>query len=472
MKYLNGITKGTEAGRSTPVTRMLLIAAALLLAAVPLFANGSSEQSSSGSSSKPAMSNTSSSGGSSQLTFWNMPFVTQEVSPSYVQQWQKNAKSALPNHSVSDFYGPGKYDAMRQKFLVQASSGSPSVIEGLLEDVAVYEKKGLIEPLDSYFNNWDKSSEFVKATLKPLTIGGKLWGIPYNTNARGLIYRTDVFKKYGLSVPRTWSDLISTARTITEKSNGKMHGLYLCTKVNGPRGAQEFISWYFQVSGGHHMFSVDNSGNVTYNATVPELEKIMNLYKEAFSGPNPAADPSQKGNGWESEDPGYVSGKWAMAPEGPWLWGRRQGDKTAADILDNSKVVALPVAPGGVPATYLEVKEIMMNKYAKDKKGAWDLIKFITSKEQMAKWLASSGGIPPRKDSQNLAIFNGKIGNWNSMFAALLPQAVAQAPVNWGPVSEANLRAVNYVIYGQKSPHDAAVWLHDQVQQMVNNGKL
>jgi hypothetical protein len=35
------------------------------------------------------------------------------------------------------------------------------VIEGLLEDVAAYVEKGLIEPLDEYFNAWDEKDQFV-----------------------------------------------------------------------------------------------------------------------------------------------------------------------------------------------------------------------------------------------------------------------------------------------------------------------
>ena len=31
------------------------------------------------------------------LSFWNMPFVTQEVSPEYVKKWETDIKSSLPN---------------------------------------------------------------------------------------------------------------------------------------------------------------------------------------------------------------------------------------------------------------------------------------------------------------------------------------------------------------------------------------
>ena len=210
-----------------------------------------------------------------------MPFVTQEVSPEYVAQWEEDAKTALPNVAVDNFYGPGTYSGQRDKYLLQAESGTPDVIEGLLEDTAAYVEKGIIEPLDERFAAWEDSGMFVESTLAPLRINGKLYGIPYNTNARAMVYRKDIFEEYGLEVPTTWGAFIETARQITELTGGETHGAYVCSLVGDPRAAQEFMSWYFQVSGGNNMFSVVD-GEVQVNATVEELEKVLTLYDELF----------------------------------------------------------------------------------------------------------------------------------------------------------------------------------------------
>lgn len=429
----------------------------LLLAGMVAFAGGQSEA--------------GAGEGEASLAFWNMPFVTQEVSPEYVNLWEERVQQAVPNASVDNFYGPGKYTEQRQTFLVQYQSGTPDVIEGLLEDVAVYVQRGAIEPLDSYFEAWGDSGQFVGSTLAPLTIDGKLYGIPYNTNARAMVYRTDVFEELGLEFPETWTEMIQAARTITAETD--MHGLFLCTKVGGPRARQEFISWFFQVNGGEGMFSVSGD-EVTYNASVDELELVLTLYDEAFKGDNPACDPNERGNGWESEDPGYVNGQWAMAPMGPWLWGRRQDSASAKDVLENRTAIAsLPVYENGTPATYLEVKSIMMNAASDTKDQAWELMKFITSEEMMARWLVDSGGIPPRQDSLEMDLFQeADIGWWIQGYANELDKAVAQAPINWGPVSEANLRAVNYVIYDQRTPREAAQWLYDEVTGLLEAGEL
>jgi ABC-type glycerol-3-phosphate transport system substrate-binding protein len=207
---------------------------------------------------------------------------------------------------------------------------------------------------------------------------------------------------------------------------------------------------------------------------VDELELVLTLYDEAFKGDNPACDPNERGNGWESEDPGYVNGQWAMAPMGPWLWGRRQDSASAKDVLENRTAIAsLPVYENGTPATYLEVKSIMMNSASDTKDQAWELMKFIASEEMMARWLVDSGGIPPRQDSLEMDLFQeADIGWWIQGYANELDKAVAQAPINWGPVSEANLRAVNYVIYDQRTPREAAQWLYDEVTGLLEAGEL
>ncbi|GAI48128.1 unnamed protein product, partial [marine sediment metagenome] len=209
-----------------------------------------------------------------------------------------------------------------------------------------------------------------------------------NTNARAMVYRKDIFEEYNLSLPETWDELVQTAREITELTNKETHGFYVCSEVGDPRAAQEFITWYFQVSERKNMFEITD-GEIKFNATVDQLEKVLGLYHDLFEEvDNPACDPDVKGTGWPVEDPGYVAGKWAMVPMGPWLWGRRTESDIAMDILENKTgITRIPYYEDGVPGTYLEVKPIMMNAYAEDKEGAWELMKYIVSKEKMGEWL-------------------------------------------------------------------------------------
>lgn len=49
---------------------------------------------------------------------------------------------------------------------------------------------------------------------------GKIYGVPYATNADGVLYNKDMFKELGLEVPKTWDELMSVCEKV--KGAGKL----------------------------------------------------------------------------------------------------------------------------------------------------------------------------------------------------------------------------------------------------------
>jgi multiple sugar transport system substrate-binding protein len=112
---------------------------------------------------------------------------------------------------------------------VQGRRGKPDVIEGVLEGMIAYQKAGLITPIDDLFSRWPEKDKFIPSTIKALTINGKLYGVPYNTNVRVLLYRKDILQKYNLQPPKSWEDMLDDAAMISAKEQG-VAGLGLTTK--------------------------------------------------------------------------------------------------------------------------------------------------------------------------------------------------------------------------------------------------
>ena len=48
--------------------------------------------------------------------------------------------------------------------------------------------------------------------LKDVAGMDEVTGIPYSTNANGVMYNKEIFKELGLSVPKTWDELLTTAQ--------------------------------------------------------------------------------------------------------------------------------------------------------------------------------------------------------------------------------------------------------------------
>ncbi len=74
---------------------------------------------------------------------------------------------------------------------------------------------GLLVPIDgkvslSHFNT--SVLNFIKAS------DGKHYGVPFAVQVVGIFYNKDIYKKYGLKVPKTWSELVKNAEIL--KKNG------------------------------------------------------------------------------------------------------------------------------------------------------------------------------------------------------------------------------------------------------------
>ncbi|MGA8660425.1 MAG: sugar ABC transporter substrate-binding protein [Chthoniobacterales bacterium] len=408
-----------------------------------------------------------------ELDLWFVPLSSQGPLKEPLLKWFKERlPQALPGVTVGDNFGPPIYQDAQQKFIVQGRTGKPDVIESVLEGMIAYQRAGLLAPLNDLFDQWPDKEQFIPSTIKALTINGKLYGVPYNTNVRVLLYRKDLLQKFGLTPPKTWEELLQDAATISAKESG-VQGLGLTTKTGSVRTFQEFISFFFQVNNGENPYKYDDAGKKWMMNTSPEkLAKVLKLYGDCFFAANPSAvNQNTRGNDYQATDTDYVSGKTAMVPMGPWIYQYRATGEVARKILEEETgVLPLPLPPGGVQATYLEVKPISINAFSKEKDTAWDLVKILTSKDFVATANRIEGVNPPRKDVAELPDF--KNDWWEQAFIAQLPTGVALAPINWGLVINDMTEAIQKVIYKNQSPEDAGKGLYNTLDQRAKSNQL
>src|SRR5690348_15230818 len=70
-----------------------------------------------------------------EITFWSTPVVSGEVPPSFVSWFHQNQAKDLNDIAFTTSYGPGAYNTQQSKFLIQARTGTPDTLEGLLENM-------------------------------------------------------------------------------------------------------------------------------------------------------------------------------------------------------------------------------------------------------------------------------------------------------------------------------------------------
>jgi len=258
-----------------------------------------------------ALTATASVGFTKELDLWFTPLSAEGPMKAPLTQWLKEyLPKLLPGVTLNSNFGPPVYQDGQQKFIVQGRKGKPDVIESVLEGMIAYQRAGLLEPIDDLFDKWPDKDQFIPSTIKALTLNGKLYGVPYNTNVRVLLYRKDLFQKYGLTPPKTWDEFVQDGATISSKESG-VAGVGLTTKNGSVRTFQEFISFFFEANNGENPYKYDEAGKKWVMNTTPEkLAAVLKLYTDLFYAATPsAANQNTRGNDYQSTDTDYVARK-------------------------------------------------------------------------------------------------------------------------------------------------------------------
>lgn len=101
---------------------------------------------------------------------------------------------------------------------------------------------------------------FLSVGLDLATVDGRIYGVPITNMVAALVwYRTDIFEKYGLQPPATYSDLLQVM-DVLKKNNivpfslansnqwtGSMYFMYLVDRIGGP---EAFYNAAMRVNGG------------------------------------------------------------------------------------------------------------------------------------------------------------------------------------------------------------------------------
>lgn len=194
---------------------------------------------------------------------------------------------------------------------------------------------GTIRPLDDLVAKFGQK-------LTPnqiIKLNGKVYVIAMQVNAQTLMYRNDIVQKLGISVPKTYDEVLAAAQKI--KESGEVAYPLGATWKTGWNLGEDFVNLFFGYGG--TLFQTDGQPEVKSEAGVRTLEMMKKLM--AFMNPNVLTNDSS------AVQQQFQQGQIAMAN----FWASRGG---ALDDAQESKVVgkistapAPAAVPGAKPAT-------------------------------------------------------------------------------------------------------------------------
>lgn len=393
------------------------------------------------------------------VTFWSSLFES-EVHAEFTQ-WVKDRceeetgrEFELTEYSYSD---------LQQNVLTGGQTGTPDVIEGVIEHPGDYVAADMLEPMTDRTDEIDHFDGFIDSAVEAFRFKDELWALPYTGNGRALVYRKDVLAEYGYEdgPPEDAEEFMELAGTINADRDA-MNGFHLTTERGEVRTTQEFLSHVYQHTDGP-LFEEAGDGWEP-QASADDFEAILDtFYYGLFHSDQPAASSGYQGAGWETNDVGYSEGEHAMIHCGPWIQENTDSEQQAEIIQEQTAISLLPKHQGTADATYMEVKPVMVNAHSNNKEEAFTATEIFSSPEGIKVMGDEQPGttatpvhedVEPTIEDEDYLTLTDAFEN-----------GVAPAPISWGSVRESIYVAIDNVIYEEQTPAQAAADLESALQE-------
>jgi len=352
-----------------------------------------------------------------------------------------NASPAAKGNKVTTLAVP--YDAFADKI-------SAAVPRGKGPDVFIYAQDRLggwieagntVEPIDFFLDNSTKA-RYIPTTLEAMTYRGTTYGLPLNFKVITMIYN----KKLVASPPKTSTELVATAKKLTNRAAGKF-GL-----------AYSFADFYYHAAlmngFGGRVFDPGVKPVLNNPQNIQSLEYMLKWFKKDQILP---AEPSTA-----LITSLFNGGKAAIVFSGPWFLGE------IAKGVDYA-LAPLPtiVEAGGKPMRpWITVEGVYVAAPSKNKDAAYEFAKYLTD-VAAGKVMALEG----RQTPANKAVYSDPKVAADPVLAAFRKQVEVAIPMPnvpemtmvWSPATT----AMNTITKGAATPKAAMDAAQKEVEQRI-----
>ncbi|SEQ23542.1 ABC transporter substrate-binding protein [Streptomyces radiopugnans] len=318
-------------------------------------------------------------GGRGPVTLVTAGDLTDYLDP-VLDDWNR----ARPDEKATLVELPDSADETRAQMVTGLRSGS-SRFDVLNIDVAwtsEFAAAGWIAPVDPGRFPLDA---FLPPVVDTATFGGRLYAVPYVTNAGLLYYRADVLAKEGERPPRTWSELERLAREVAPR-----HGLDGYAGQFLPyEGLTANATEAVRSAGGSLLGDEGATVTADSEATVEGLRFLADGVREGWI--------PEESLTWKEEESrqAFQDGRLLFLRNWPYVYALAGGE--GSKVAGRFGAVPLP-GPDGPGVSVLGGSNLAVNSRSRHPETAADLIAYLTG-EQVQRRVLTEGALPPVRAS-------------------------------------------------------------------------
>lgn len=323
-------------------------------------------------------------------------------------------------------------DEQRQQFVQrqEAKSGECDVFSSDVIWTAEFASQKWLYDLSPYIDT--RRDELIEATLETATFDGKVWGMPQQTDAGFVYYRTDQVT----DKPTTWQEVYKQA--------GEKNGIVY--QGNSYEGLTvNFLELAF-AAGGKVLSDDGKKSEISSAENVKALQLMADGVKNKVAARGVTTYMEEESRRY------FESGKATFMRNWPYAYALGQKAKGVKGKFD---VMPFPEFEGGGKAGILGGHNQVVSVYSKNPGGALKWIDHVTGSEHQKVQFLEASQSPTLK-----AIYDDPEVQKKYAFATQLRDAVSQAksrPVSpvYSQVSQAIYKNVNAALSGKVTPEEA-----------------
>lgn len=325
-----------------------------------------------------------------ELTLW----VTSRKQDDFSNQIEAEFLEKNPHITLNKIVKEG--DPGNLFYQAVAAGNAPDFIDASFTVTDQYMRAGILEPLNTYLDQWDEWSNFSKEYVDMFSLDSKVYGVPNSISPMLFGYNKSLFANAGIAnPPKTWDEALEAAKKLTDPANQVAGYATLVA---------EWTEWFFQYyvwQAGGDLTKQNADGTLELTFTDPAVIEAANYYKKLRAEKVLQSDLTLKFGDLVDK---FAQGKIAMMPfAGDWVSDAVNKGMNPDDI----GLILPPAGPSGESKTAIAgINWVINAKTTQEKKDAsWEYIKFKLSKDIMVRDLddkASKGAnnpvIIPRSD--------------------------------------------------------------------------
>lgn len=380
-------------------------------------------------------------------------FISSQHQPEMWRAVLDRYQEQTPGVTVTIETGGNTSEAQSQ-YLNTVMSASDSTLDVVILDVvrpAQFAAAGWSVPIDDV-----DMAAYLPAYAEANTVDGQVVALPAFSDAMFLYYRTDLLEKYGLSVPTTWEELRTAARTVLEgEGDGDLQGLSFQAKAIEGAVCTFLLPYWSQ---GRNLVE---DGRLTLDEEAATAS--MALWKGFADDGTAKANISEVATDDTRRE--FQAGDAVFAVNWSYAWAQAQGDES--EVAGKVGVARLPAMEGGEQVTCLGGWQWAVSAFSEHPDEAEALIKYLSSPE-VAEYAAINGALMPAfpqvfEDPEVLAAVP-----W---FSDALPvlETARPRPVTprYAEVSETIRTTFNAVMSGVTAPADGVAEIRARLTRVL-----